>query len=83
MSVRTIYHFTALTGGAVNALDSIDGNRLLDGDRAFVFVNITSTTGTVYAYHLNATSGAADNGTTIIAPDTNPGTKRWIRCTWG
>lgn len=83
MAIRHIYHFTALTGGGATALDSVDGDRLLDGDRAFVVVNVTATTATVYAYHLNATSGATENGTTIIAPDTNAGTKRWIRCTWG
>jgi hypothetical protein len=32
-------------------------------------------------YYLNATSGATDNGTTVISPDTNAGTKRWIKCT--
>lgn len=76
MAIRTIYHFTAFTGGGATALDSVDGNRLLDNDRAFLIVS-----GVFYVYYLNATSGATPNGTTIIIPATNPGAKRWIRCT--
>jgi hypothetical protein len=75
MAIMTNYHFNAITGG-VNSLDSVDGNRLRNGDRGYTIV-----AGVFKVYYLDATSGAADNGTTIIAPDLNPGTKRWIRCT--
>lgn len=79
MSILTIA-LTALTGGTAGALDKIDGNTggegggaLLDDDAAVVVLS----TG-VYHYHLNATSGATENSPYVIAPDTNPGTKRWI-----
>ncbi len=69
----TAYKKSALTGGAATALDSIDGNSLLDGDFAFVL------TGTIqYTYVLNATSGAAESSPDIISPDSNAGNKRWI-----
>ena len=73
MAIKTIYHFTALTGGAATALDSVDGNSLLDLDRAFTLVS-----GTAYIHQLDAASGAAESSPDVIAPDTNPGTKRWI-----
>jgi hypothetical protein len=64
-----------LIGGTAAAMDSIDGGSLVNGDRAFCIVS-----GIYSVYYLNATSGAVDNGTTVIAPDTNAGTKRWIKC---
>ena len=67
------YGATSLTGGVAGALDYIDGDNLLDGDGAFVI-----TDGTSYQYRLDATSGAAQLSPRIIAPDTNPGTKRWV-----
>lgn len=70
------YHLTALTGGGAGALDSIDGNQLEDGYRAYIIQG-----GVFSVFYLDADSGAGDNGSTIIAPDTNPGTKRWIKCT--
>lgn len=76
MAIRTIYHFTALTGGGTTALDSVDGNYLSDGDRAFLIV-----AGAFSVYWLDADSGAAESSPNVIAPDTNPGTKRWIKCT--
>lgn len=63
---------TGLTGGADGDLDDIDGDLLSDGDAAVV-----TTSSAVYFYHLNATSGAAESSPDIIAPDTNPGNKRW------
>lgn len=66
------YSKTALTGGAANALDYIDGDLLTDGDIAFVYVS-----GVLYVYKLNASSSAAESSPTVITPDTNPGTKRW------
>ena len=73
MSIKTIYHFTVLTGGTATALDSVDGNSLLDLDRAFVIASST-----FYAYELDADSGAVESSPHVISPDTNAGTKRWI-----
>ena len=73
MAIQTIYHKQGLIGGAATALDSIDGNSLLDNDRAFTLVG-----GILYVHELDATSGAAESSPAVIAPDTNPGTKRWI-----
>lgn len=72
---------TALTGGGSGALDAIDGDDadgggtpLADGDMALV-----ATSGFIYFFVLDATSGAAEDSPDIIAPDANAGTKRWIR----
>ncbi|KKN40059.1 hypothetical protein LCGC14_0737220 [marine sediment metagenome] len=70
---KNFYGALDLTGGVDGDLDYIDGAGLADGDGAFV---ITSTY--AYMYVLDATSGAAESVPAIIAPDTNPGTKRWI-----
>jgi len=64
---------TGLIGGEATKLDSIDGAVLVDGDAAFV--NVLNVQ---YIYRLDADSGAAESSPNIIAPDTNPGTKRWI-----
>src|SRR5512140_1149174 len=75
MAVKTFYPgFTALTGGTAAALDSIDGNSLVDGDVAIVLAS-----GTFYAYLLDADSGASESSPSVISPDTNAGTKRWIQ----
>ena len=76
MSNVLIYKETALTGGGAGALDAIDGDSLSDGDIAMVFSGST-----VYLFELDASSGAAESSPGIIAPDTNPGDKRWIRFT--
>lgn len=68
-----IYGATALTGGSIGALDSIDGTILNDQDAAFVKID----TG-IYVYHLDETSGASESSPYVIAPDSNPSTKRWI-----
>lgn len=79
MSNKIYYSPTALTGGAANALDYIDGaddgegHALADGDVAHVMV-----AGVLYQYRLNATSGATESSPSIIKPDTNGGDKRWI-----
>jgi hypothetical protein len=65
--------FIALTGGGTGALDKYDGVALKDGDPAVGIYD-----GKLYAYKLNATSGAAESSPSIIAPDTNAGDKRWI-----
>lgn len=64
----------SLTGGGTGALDAIDGTLLVDGDAAIV-----QTDTTVYFYHLDATSGAAESSPDVIEPDTNGGDKRWIK----
>ncbi len=75
MSIKTVYYFTALTGGAATALDSVDGKSLLDGDVANVPVIAQNC---IYIYILDATSEAAESSPGVISPDTNAGTKRWI-----
>lgn len=70
---NNFYGAILLTGGATGALDAIDGAGLADLDAAMV-----QTDGKVYFYSLDSTSGAAEASPGIIAPDTNPGTKRWI-----
>lgn len=64
---------TGLIGGEATKLDSIDGAGLVDGDAAFVNVSNVQ-----YIYRLDADSAAAESSPNIIAPDTNPGDKRWI-----
>ena len=71
---NNFYAAIGLIGGGIGALDSIDGTDLADGDAATV-----QTDGTVYFYHLDATSGAAESSPDIIKPDVNAGTKRWIK----
>ncbi len=69
-----IYGATSLTGGGVGAMDSIDGTILNDQDACLV-----KTAGTgYYLYHLDETSGAAENSPWVIEPDTNPGAIRWL-----
>jgi hypothetical protein len=64
-----------LTGGGAGALDAIDGAIIADGDAALV---IDSTNDKTYFYTLNSSSGAAESSPTVISPDSNAGTKRWI-----
>jgi len=68
-----VYGAIALTGGGTGALDAIDGADLLDNDSAIVFTG-TAT----YMYQLDSSSGASENEPLIIAPDSNPGDKRWL-----
>lgn len=70
---KTVYIKTALTGGASTALDGIDGDALLNGD--FAHVTISNI---LYFYVLDATSGASESSPTVISPDANAGTKRWL-----
>lgn len=69
-----IYGAIALIGGTTGALDELDGAALADNDIAIVVVQ----GGDIYPYVLDATSGASESSPEIIAPDTNPGTKRWL-----
>lgn len=68
-----IYGAIALTGGGVGALDAIDGDDLQNLDAALVFTGTT-----IYQYSLDIDSGSAESSPEIIAPDANPGDKRWI-----
>ena len=68
-----VYRLQALTGGASNALDGIDGNSLAGGELAFIH----TSTKLLYIYQLNATSGQSESVPAIIAPDLNAGNKRW------
>jgi len=68
------FKFTALTGGGVGALDAQDGAALAQGDLAIVMQS-----GVLRLYELNASSGAAESSPSIISPDANAGSKRWIQ----
>ena len=71
---KTVYtKYTALTGGASTALDSIDGDDLAEGDHAILYIS-----GTVYFYLLDEDSAATESSPTVISPDDNAGDKRWI-----
>ena len=54
-------------------MDAIDGTDLADNDRALVITDFGA-----FHYILDATSGESENSPIIIAPDDNPGNKRWI-----
>jgi hypothetical protein len=70
---KTAYHRTALTGNTAASLDGIDGASLADGDFAFVMAGSV-----LYTYILDDDSGAAESSPSVISPDSNAGTKRWI-----
>jgi hypothetical protein len=67
------YNATATIGSADGALDTINGQNLIDGDRAIV---LTATQ--VYFYYLDDDSGAAESDPDTVSPDSNAGDKRWI-----
>lgn len=70
---KTVYIKTALTGGASNALDGIDGSSIADGDLAHVLVS-----NVLYVYALDADLSGSEASPYLINPDTNPGTKTWV-----
>lgn len=67
------YNGTSLAGGVDGSLDSINGQNLVDNDRAII-----TTTTQVYFYYLDDDSGAAESSPDTISPDSNAGDKRWI-----
>jgi hypothetical protein len=71
--MANLYGAIALTGGGTGALDKLDGAILNDKDGALV---ITESSFSVY--FLDDDSGVAENSPFVIAPDSNPGNKRWI-----
>jgi hypothetical protein len=74
MSIKT-WGAGGLTGGSSSPvdLDYYDGNRLTDGDKAVAFLGA----GPPLNYHLNSSSTESEDSPFYIAPDTNPGNKRW------
>ena len=66
---------TSLTGGGTGAMDAIDGSTLIDGDICDVTI---ASSDIMHRYTLSAASGAAESSPTIISPDANAGTKRWL-----
>ena len=68
-----VYKKTGLTGGTAADLDSVDGDDLSGGEIAFVIYD-----GSAYTFELDESSGADENSPFVIAPDANPGNKRWI-----
>ena len=75
MATKQFWPADARTGGGTNALDSIDGDDVSDGDVAFV---VAANDEGIYIYKLDADSGASEADPNIIAPDSNAGDKRWI-----
>jgi hypothetical protein len=67
------YAAIALIGGGVGYMDSIDGAGLSDGDMCSIQLGAIH-----YEYTLAGSSGATESSPFIIAPDTNPSTKRWL-----
>lgn len=70
------YFKTVLTGGTAGCLDQMDGDGLSDGDKAIVIVG--NNPGRTYIYVLDEDNAGAEDSPYIIAPDTNPGNKRWV-----
>ena len=71
--MSNFYGATSLIGGASGALDAIDGAALADLDGAIVISNDKT-----YLMCLDVDNAGAENSPLIIAPDTNPGDKRWV-----
>lgn len=76
LAANKIWPATCLTGTS-NCLDAIDGNSLSDGDGAIVVYEDTGTQ-KVYFYALDSTSGLSEAVPSVISPNSNAGTKRWI-----
>ena len=70
MANKIYYSKTTRTGGGATALDSIDGNSLVDGDFGYVTISGIS----LEVYKLKAGSASPPGS---FPPATNPGTKRW------
>lgn len=64
----------ARTGGGT-ALDGIDGDSLNGQDIAWT---VDTTANEFFMYRLDTATTAAEADPEIIAPDDNPGDKRWI-----
>ena len=76
---KKVYTKTALTGGADDALDSINGSLLNKGDIAIV-----SLEGTIYFYALDNDNRDDEASPDVIKPDGQySGTKRWVLQSYG
>ena len=73
---NTVWYRFGRTGGTADDMDGIDGNNalLFDDDLCIV---VDPDTLISEEFQMNFTSGATEDGVLIVAPDTNPGTKRW------
>lgn len=71
---NNIHPATSHTGGGVGALDAIDGNDIADGDGVLVITDNNAD-----HYVVDGSSSESESYPRIIAPDTNPGTKRYKR----
>lgn len=76
--MATLYNRTGRTGGAASDIDGEDGNNLSDGD--ICVYSSAPSSDEFDLYMLDADSGATADNLDVIAPATNPGSKRWIRC---
>lgn len=74
---NNFYGAIGLIGGGTGSLDAIDGALLGDGDGALV---IDATNDKVYTYTLNSIIGGSESSPSLIEPDSNAGTKRWVLC---
>lgn len=74
------YPATKLTGNVTGSLDKLDGDTLSGGDVAIVVVEEDEVhpNGTYY-FVLDAANSSDTSPPHLIAPATNPGTKRWTR----
>ena len=66
-------YFTSVTGSA-DSLEVEDGDSLIENMLAIV----VESSSKISFYTLDEDSGATADGLNIVAPLTNPGTKRWI-----
>lgn len=71
--MSNFYGAIDLLGGVLGALDALDGSGLADLDGAVVITAVNT-----YFYTLDEDSGLAEAAPGVVAPDTNPGAKRWI-----
>jgi hypothetical protein len=70
---NTAYRKTSVSGGSSEALDSLSGAILVDGDLAFV-----SAVGINYVYVYDSDNAGVELVPSCIAPDILPGNGRWI-----
>ena len=68
------YNATSLTGGATSSLDNINGQNLINNDKAIV----VTASGQTYIYNLDSDSALSESSPSVISPDSNAGDKRWI-----
>lgn len=70
----TVFARKGLAGGTPGYLDALDGDQLAHDDLSLAY-----WLGRLDFFRLNDVSGASETIPNIIAPDVNPGTKRWER----